>query len=77
MSPAISRQSATASEGRCAGCIHFCNDPAALEGVFANLTAMSSGYASVKAHDGLCQLHGWYLSCRDTCPDFSERSHQT
>lgn len=55
----------------CGRCRHFCNDPAKLESVFRGMTAMSSGYASVKDHDGLCDLHGVYLSYRDRCPDFA------
>jgi hypothetical protein len=61
------------SPGRCGGCVHFSNDPAMIEDTFRGLTAMSSGHASVRSHDGLCDLHEVYLSCRDTCRDFSPR----
>lgn len=56
---------------RCGFCVHFCNAPAAIEAAFKGLTAMSSGHASVRAHDGLCDLHDLYLSYRDCCADFT------
>jgi len=54
----------------CGDCIHFCNDPETLEKEFPGLGIMSSGFASVRAEDGLCRLRGVYLSCRDGCADF-------
>jgi hypothetical protein len=59
------------STGRCGACVHFSNDPATIEDTFRGLSAMSSGHASVRAHDGLCSLHEVYLSFRDTCGNFS------
>jgi hypothetical protein len=62
----------TPNAARCCGqCAHFCNAPAAIEAAFLGLTAMSSGNASVRAHDGLCDRHDLYLSYRDCCADFS------
>jgi hypothetical protein len=56
---------------RCCGlCRSFSNDPAEIEATFKGLTAMSSGYASVRGQDGLCARHDVYLSFRDVCPDF-------
>jgi hypothetical protein len=54
----------------CAACVHFQNNPAVLEKTFRGLSVMSSGFASVRAQDGLCNQHGIYLSARDGCPDF-------
>ena len=54
----------------CGRCIYFQNDPAALEQAFPGLTAMGSGYASVRAEDGLCRRHDLYLSARDRCASF-------
>ena len=54
----------------CGQCVHFHNDPAVIEEVFRGLTAMSSGYASVRDRDGFCDFHQLYLSARDSCPDF-------
>jgi hypothetical protein len=61
----------TTGEHRCGQCRHFRNDPAVIEATFKGLSAMSSGHASVRAHDGLCDLHDVYLSHRDTCGDHS------
>jgi hypothetical protein len=58
-------------KGTCADCVHFQNDPVALEKAWPGLTSMSSGFASVRAQDGLCDLHALYLSNRDGCGDFA------
>jgi hypothetical protein len=57
----------------CGHCVHFRNAPAAIESAFQGLTAMCSGHASVRSHDGLCGLHDLYLSYRDRCADFTPR----
>ena len=41
-----------------------------MENAFPGLTAMSSGFASVRADDGLCKRHGYYLAAWDRCGDF-------
>ena len=51
---------------RCASCMHFRNDPAYLERNVPGLAMMSSAHASVRADDGICELHGRYLSARST-----------
>jgi hypothetical protein len=58
----------------CGHCVHFCNDPKVIEAAFPGLTAMSSGHASVRAQDGLCDKHGVYLAFRDCCADFEARN---
>src|ERR1700744_3326009 len=55
----------------CQSCVHFKNDPVLIENVYPGLTTMSSGFASVRAGDGLCSHHQLYLSARDSCPDIS------
>jgi hypothetical protein len=55
----------------CGNCIHFSNAPAAMEEAFAGLTTMSSGFGSVRAHDGICKRHGYYLAAWDRCADFA------
>jgi hypothetical protein len=60
-----------APASRCEACRHFTNDPAALEAAFPNLAAMSSGYGSVRAADGICGLRGLYLPATDGCASFS------
>jgi hypothetical protein len=56
---------------RCGSCVHFRNDPAYLETLFAGLAALSSAYASVRADDGHCRRHDRYLSAGAGCADFS------
>jgi hypothetical protein len=55
---------------RCQNCAHFQSDPALIEAAYPGLTTMSSGYASVRDRDGLCNYHQIYLSGRDTCASF-------
>ena len=57
----------------CGACAHFDNAPASLEAAFGGLSAMSSGYASVRAEDGLCARRGLYLSARESCAAFAPR----
>ena len=56
----------------CGNCLHFENDPAAIERECAGLTALGSGFASVRANDGFCRLHDLYVSTRDTCPSHAK-----
>jgi len=57
----------------CQRCIHFENNPAVIEKTYPGLTAMSSGYASVRHRDGLCSRNDIYLSAGDSCPHFTAR----
>ena len=57
----------------CEGCVWFQNDPSLIEAMYPGLTTMSSGFASVRDRDGLCQHHQRYLSARDSCEQFSPR----
>jgi hypothetical protein len=59
------------SKAICQNCAHFQNDPALIEKAYPGLTIMSSGYASVRDKDGLCNYNQLYLSARDSCPHFS------
>jgi hypothetical protein len=58
----------------CQQCASFQNDPAFIEEVYRGLTAMSSGFASVRDRDGFCHHHQLYLSARDSCPSHVERT---
>ena len=62
------------SEAMCGLCAHFQNDPAIIESTYAGLTIMSSGFASVRDQDGLCDHNQIYLSARDSCPHFTARA---
>jgi hypothetical protein len=57
----------------CQGCAYFQNDPAHIEAVYPGLTALSSGFASVRDQDGFCQYHQLYLSAKDNCPKFEKQ----
>ena len=61
----------------CGRCVYFQNDPAVMEEAFPGLTSMSSGYASVRAQDGLWGKHGVYLSALDGCPSFLANASST
>jgi hypothetical protein len=54
----------------CRECAHFQSDPRLIEETYRGLTAMSSGFASVRDKDGFCDFHQLYLSARDSCPRF-------
>jgi len=58
---------------RCADCVHFDGAARTLEAEIPGLAVMSSGYASVRADDGLCRLHDRYLSGRSRCESFEPR----
>jgi hypothetical protein len=60
-----------ASAPSCQNCAHFENDPALIEAAYRGLTAMSSGFASVRDRDGFCNYNQLYLSARDSCPHFA------
>jgi len=55
---------------QCLWCTHFRNDGKFLEAAFAGLPSLGSGFASVRADDGICLRHDRYLSARSSCPDF-------
>jgi hypothetical protein len=57
----------------CGVCRAFEADPARIEAAFPGLSAMSSGYASVRADDGLCARLGRYLPASATCAAFAPR----
>lgn len=57
----------------CRQCTYFQNDPAFIEEAYPGLTTMSSGFASVRDQDGLCNYNQLYLSARDGCPHFTPR----
>jgi hypothetical protein len=61
----------TIVERTCRQCRHFRNDAQYLERAFPGLTSMSSGYASVRAEDGICLKHDRYLNVESSCPQFS------
>jgi len=65
--------SAASIRASCRTCVHFRNDPAYLEAVFAGLAGLGSAYGSVRDEDGLCLRHDIYLGARSLCADFTRR----
>jgi len=57
----------------CRDCVFFRNDAAYLERAIEGLRVMSSGYASVRAEDGVCLRHDRYLSAWASCGEFQAR----
>ena len=57
----------------CRGCVHFHNDPKYLEAAFPGWNVLGSAYGSTRAEDGICELHGIYLSATAWCDKFSPR----
>jgi hypothetical protein len=55
----------------CRECAHFQNDPSLIEEAYPGLTAMSSGFASVRDRDGFCNYNQLYLSAHDSCESFA------
>ena len=51
-------------------CAHFRNAPEYLEKAIPGLKTMSSGHASVRKDDGICTLHGLYLSADAHCEQY-------
>jgi hypothetical protein len=64
------------SKAICQNCAHFQNDPVLIEKAYPGLTIMSSGFASVRDQDGLCNYNQLYLSARDSCPHFASRKSE-
>jgi hypothetical protein len=64
------------SEYTCRQCAHFQNDPSIIEAAFPGLTIVSSGFASVRDQDGLCDYNQLYLSAHDSCPHFTTRNSE-
>ncbi len=56
----------------CQHCVHFDDDPAAIEAAIPGLIMLGSAYASARGHAGLCQARGLFLDPMPAgeCPHF-------
>ena len=76
MFDSLVRRNATPKEPpanmRCINCSHFRNSPEYLEETIKGLKTMSSGHASVRMDDGICEKNEEYLSAYDWCDHFEK-----
>lgn len=56
---------------RCLTCRHFRNDPKYIEQTYKGLNVLSSGNASVRADDGICEVREEYLSANYWCEKYA------
>ena len=54
----------------CERCRSFVGEAAALERAVPGLNILSSAYGSVRAHTGLCERHGSFVTANQRCADF-------
>jgi hypothetical protein len=62
------------SSDACGACRHFDADPDSLERRIPGLRSLSSGSASVRDRDGICELKERYVSAAGCCASFAARS---
>lgn len=55
------------AQQKCLNCRHFRNDPMYLESVFKGMSSLSSGHASIRKDDGICEAREQYLSADFLC----------
>jgi hypothetical protein len=60
----------------CATCRFFRCDPREIESAIAGLRSFGSGYAAVRASDGLCEKHGRYLAASACCELHQAIAHE-
>jgi hypothetical protein len=58
----------------CLGCRHFSHAPLEIESAFPGLSSLSSAYAAVRADDGICEVHGRYVTAASTCNAYLSRA---
>jgi hypothetical protein len=54
----------------CRSCRHFCQSPHEIESQLPGIRSLGSGWASVRAADGICRHHDRYLGATSHCADF-------
>jgi hypothetical protein len=57
----------------CASCVHFVDDPQALESRFAGIGALSSAFGSTRGRDGICLRESTFHDPEPACPSFTPR----
>jgi len=56
----------------CGVCVHFADDPAALERAIPGLNILSSAYGSVRDETGLCRRRDAFVTPVYCCQDFQK-----
>ncbi len=66
-----------ARKKKCLDCAFFCNAPSVMEKQIPGLQVMGSGWASVRADDGLCAKRDVYLAGYYVCEHFTPAGRRT
>lgn len=74
MTTATVAKPAVHAAAACASCAHFRADPFTIERFVPGLRSFGSGFAAVRADDGLCLRHGRYLAASSSCADHAPQS---
>jgi hypothetical protein len=65
---------AASTDWHCGACVHFSDDPRALEQTFVGMTILSSAWGDTRGDQGLCKLHDRFLQPVMRCPAFVGRA---
>jgi hypothetical protein len=65
--------SAALVEPSCGSCRYFCQSPHEIESQMPGMRSLGSGYAAVRAADGICRRHDRYLGATSRCADHERR----
>lgn len=64
---------APATSVTCRSCLHFVNDPRALERSFVGIAALSSAFGSTRGRAGICLKESTFRDPGPACPVFEAR----
>jgi hypothetical protein len=62
------------SQPSCLDCSQFSSAPLDIEAALPGLASLSSGYAAVRANDGLCARHDRYVAASSICAQYRTRA---
>jgi hypothetical protein len=65
----------TADTRTCFSCVHFVDDPGAIEAEFPGIPVFGSAFASCRGHAGMCQARERFMDpiLATSCPSFEAR----
>jgi hypothetical protein len=61
----------------CLDCSQFNSAPLEIEAALPGLASLSSGYASVRSNDGLCNFHDRYVAASSVCAQYRNPAVRT